>query len=124
MKRGGLSQATCPPKTNPGAIGLPPEVAPVVVRVSTARKPGKEAHHETEAAHAGSDHPEATGGGGPPGKGRGVICVQSEQKRTVTEAELLDALYEETVAFADRVERGDVELSQTGGAGRVDRERS
>ncbi len=47
------------------------------------------------------------------GKGRGIIYVQGEQKRTVTEAEMLDALYEEAVAFADRVERGEAELSNT-----------
>jgi (E)-4-hydroxy-3-methylbut-2-enyl-diphosphate synthase len=45
------------------------------------------------------------------GKGRGIIYVQGEQKRTVTEAEMLDALYEEAVAFAARVERGEAELS-------------
>ena len=45
------------------------------------------------------------------GKGRGVICVQGEQKRTVAESEMLDALYEETLAFAQRVERGEIELS-------------
>ncbi len=45
------------------------------------------------------------------GKGRGIIYVQGEQKRTVTEAEMLDALYEETVALADRVQRGEVTLS-------------
>ncbi len=42
------------------------------------------------------------------GKGRGVIYVQGAQTRTVTEAEMLDALYEEAVAFAARVERGEV----------------
>ncbi|MEK7757360.1 MAG: flavodoxin/ferredoxin-dependent (E)-4-hydroxy-3-methylbut-2-enyl-diphosphate synthase, partial [Planctomycetota bacterium] len=47
------------------------------------------------------------------GKGRGIIYVQGEQKRTVTEAEMLDALYEEAVAFAARVERGEAELSTT-----------
>ena len=47
------------------------------------------------------------------GKGRGIIYVQGEQKRTVTEAERLDALYEEAVAFAARVERGEAELSTT-----------
>ena len=47
------------------------------------------------------------------GKGKGIIYVQGEQKRTVTEAEMLDALYEETLAFAARVERGEVRLSQT-----------
>jgi (E)-4-hydroxy-3-methylbut-2-enyl-diphosphate synthase len=45
------------------------------------------------------------------GKGRGVIYVQGEQKRTVSESEMLDALYEEAVAFAERVERGEAELS-------------
>ncbi len=45
------------------------------------------------------------------GKGRGIIYVQGEQKRTVTESEMLDALYEEAVAFAGRVERGEAELS-------------
>jgi len=38
------------------------------------------------------------------GKGRGIIFVQGKQKRTVTEAEMLDALYDETVVFAWRVE--------------------
>jgi len=47
------------------------------------------------------------------GKGRGIIYVQGEQKRTVTEAEMLNALYEEAVAFAARVERGEAELSTT-----------
>jgi (E)-4-hydroxy-3-methylbut-2-enyl-diphosphate synthase len=46
------------------------------------------------------------------GKGRGVIYVQGEQTRTVTEAEMLDALYEEALAFAQRVERGEVQPSQ------------
>ncbi|NLX05669.1 MAG: flavodoxin-dependent (E)-4-hydroxy-3-methylbut-2-enyl-diphosphate synthase, partial [Phycisphaerae bacterium] len=45
------------------------------------------------------------------GKGRGVIYVQGEQVRTVTEAEMLDALYEEAVAFAERVKRGEARLS-------------
>lgn len=45
------------------------------------------------------------------GKGRGIIYVQGKQTRTVSEAEMLDALYEETVAFAQRVERGQVKLS-------------
>ena len=36
------------------------------------------------------------------GKGRGIIYVQGEQKRTVTEDEMLDALYEETLAFVNR----------------------
>ena len=45
------------------------------------------------------------------GKGRGIIYVQGEQKRTVTETEMLDALYEESLAFAARVERGEAILS-------------
>ncbi len=45
------------------------------------------------------------------GKGRGIICVQGEPVRTVTEAEMLDALYEESVKFAARVERGEVQLA-------------
>jgi (E)-4-hydroxy-3-methylbut-2-enyl-diphosphate synthase len=45
------------------------------------------------------------------GKGRGIIYVQGEQTRTVTEAEMLDALYDECVAFAARVERGEATLS-------------
>jgi len=48
------------------------------------------------------------------GKGKGIVYVQGEQKRTVGEADMLDALYEETVAFAARVERGEVELSHGG----------
>jgi (E)-4-hydroxy-3-methylbut-2-enyl-diphosphate synthase len=47
------------------------------------------------------------------GKGKGIIYVQGEQKRTVTESEMLDALYEETVAFAKRVERGEAVPSNT-----------
>jgi (E)-4-hydroxy-3-methylbut-2-enyl-diphosphate synthase len=47
------------------------------------------------------------------GKGRGIIYVQGEQVRTVTEAEMLDALYEESVAFAERVERGEAMLSHS-----------
>jgi (E)-4-hydroxy-3-methylbut-2-enyl-diphosphate synthase len=45
------------------------------------------------------------------GKGKGVIYVQGEQVRTVSEAEMLDALYEEAVRFAARVEAGQAELS-------------
>jgi (E)-4-hydroxy-3-methylbut-2-enyl-diphosphate synthase len=45
------------------------------------------------------------------GKGRGVIYVQGEQVRTVTEAGMLDALYNETLKFAGRVERGEVQPS-------------
>ena len=45
------------------------------------------------------------------GKGRGIIYVQGQQVRTVTEAEMLDALYAEAVKLADRVERGETRLS-------------
>ncbi|HNO76916.1 MAG TPA: flavodoxin-dependent (E)-4-hydroxy-3-methylbut-2-enyl-diphosphate synthase [Phycisphaerae bacterium] len=45
------------------------------------------------------------------GKGRGIIYVQGEQTRTVTEDQMLDALYEESKAFAERVERGEAQLS-------------
>ncbi|HKQ50548.1 MAG TPA: flavodoxin-dependent (E)-4-hydroxy-3-methylbut-2-enyl-diphosphate synthase [Phycisphaerae bacterium] len=44
------------------------------------------------------------------GKGKGIIYVQGEQKRTVSEADMLEALYEESVAFAQRVERGEATL--------------
>jgi len=47
------------------------------------------------------------------GKGKGIIYVQGEQKRTVSEKEMLDALFEETLAFAERVERGEAELTNT-----------
>ena len=47
------------------------------------------------------------------GKGRGIIYVQGEQTRTVNESEMLDALFEECVAFADRVERGEAVLSNS-----------
>ena len=47
------------------------------------------------------------------GKGRGIIYVQGEQTRTVNEADMLDALYEETLAFAARVERGEAHLTHT-----------
>jgi hypothetical protein len=46
-------------------------------------------------------------------KGRGIICVQGEQERTVAEPEMLDAFFREVVAFAARVERGEAELSGT-----------
>ncbi len=45
------------------------------------------------------------------GRGKGIIYVQGEQKRTVAEGEMLDALYDECEAFADRVERGEAKLS-------------
>ena len=44
------------------------------------------------------------------GKGKGIIYVQGEQKRTVAEADMLAALYDECVAFAQRVERGEAKL--------------
>ena len=47
------------------------------------------------------------------GKGRGIIYVQGKQKRTVAEADMLDALYEESLAFAQRVQRGEAQLSHT-----------
>ena len=47
------------------------------------------------------------------GKGKGIIYVQGEQTRTVEEHEMLDALYEETLAFARRVESGQAKLSNT-----------
>lgn len=47
------------------------------------------------------------------GKGRGIIYVQGEQVRTVTEAQMLDALYEETLAFARRVEAGEATLTNS-----------
>ncbi len=46
------------------------------------------------------------------GKGRGIIYVQGEQTRTVKEDDMLDALYEECVSFAARVERGEAKCSQ------------
>lgn len=48
------------------------------------------------------------------GKGKGIIYVQGEQTRTVSEADMLEALYEECVAFAGRVERDEVQLRQGG----------
>ena len=48
------------------------------------------------------------------GKGKGIIYVQGEQTRTVQEAEMLEALYEECLAFAGRVERGEASLRQGG----------
>ncbi len=36
------------------------------------------------------------------GKGRGVIYVRGEQVRTVTEADMLDALYDEVIKFAEQ----------------------
>ena len=48
------------------------------------------------------------------GRGKGIIYVQGEQTRTVSEADMLDALHEECVAFAAKVERGEATLN-TGG---------
>ncbi|MHC4696882.1 MAG: flavodoxin-dependent (E)-4-hydroxy-3-methylbut-2-enyl-diphosphate synthase [Planctomycetota bacterium] len=47
------------------------------------------------------------------GKGRGIIYVQGRQIRTVPEAEMLEALYDETFTFARRVERGEAQLTNT-----------
>jgi len=44
------------------------------------------------------------------GRGKGVIYVQGRQVRTVTEADMLDALYVEAVTLAGKVERGEVTL--------------
>ncbi len=48
------------------------------------------------------------------GKGKGIIYVQGRQTRTVREADMLDALYEECLAFAERVERGTADLTPGG----------
>lgn len=45
------------------------------------------------------------------GRGKGIIYVQGEQTRTVTEPDMLDALYEEALTLARRVERGEATLS-------------
>lgn len=45
------------------------------------------------------------------GKSRGAICVQGVQVRTVPEAQIIDALYDEAVKFAARVQRGEVTLA-------------
>lgn len=47
------------------------------------------------------------------GKGKGIIYVQGEQKATVSEDQMLEALYNETVAFAERVQRGEATLRNT-----------
>lgn len=44
------------------------------------------------------------------GRGKGIIYVQGEQKRTVNEADMLQALHEECLAFAQRVQRGEAVL--------------
>ncbi|HVP12699.1 MAG TPA: flavodoxin-dependent (E)-4-hydroxy-3-methylbut-2-enyl-diphosphate synthase [Phycisphaerae bacterium] len=51
------------------------------------------------------------------GKGKGIIYVQGEQVRTVPEAEMLDALYDECVRLADRVARGEAQLGRMAGCG-------
>jgi len=48
------------------------------------------------------------------GKGKGIIYVQGEQTRTVSEREMLEALLEECVKFAERVERGEASLTRGG----------
>jgi len=45
------------------------------------------------------------------GKGRGIIYVQGEQKQTVTEDRMLEALLHECRALAERVARGEARLS-------------
>ena len=44
------------------------------------------------------------------GNGKGIIYVQGEQKQTVAEAEMLDALLHECRAFAEKVKRGEARL--------------
>ena len=44
------------------------------------------------------------------GKGRGIIYVQGEQKQTVTEDRMLDALLDECRALAAKVRRGEAKL--------------
>lgn len=44
------------------------------------------------------------------GRGKGIIYVQGEQKATVTEAQMLDALLRECRELAGRVERGEARL--------------
>ncbi|MFQ5592188.1 MAG: flavodoxin-dependent (E)-4-hydroxy-3-methylbut-2-enyl-diphosphate synthase [Phycisphaerae bacterium] len=50
------------------------------------------------------------------GKGKGIIYVQGEQKRVVVEDDILDALYEETLTFAERLQRGEARLTDTAGS--------
>ena len=45
------------------------------------------------------------------GRGKGIIYVQGQQRRTVPENEMLDALLQECRDFADRVKRGEATLS-------------
>lgn len=44
------------------------------------------------------------------GRGKGIIYVQGEQRQTVPEAQMLDALLYECRVLADRVERGEARL--------------
>jgi len=44
------------------------------------------------------------------GRGKGIIYVQGEQKQTVPESQMLDALLAECRAFAAKVERGEARL--------------
>jgi len=44
------------------------------------------------------------------GRGKGIIYVQGEQKQTVNESQMLDALLAECRDFADRVKRGEARL--------------
>ncbi|MCK6456085.1 MAG: flavodoxin-dependent (E)-4-hydroxy-3-methylbut-2-enyl-diphosphate synthase [Phycisphaerae bacterium] len=46
------------------------------------------------------------------GRGKGIIYVQGEQTRTVGESEMLEALFEECVRFAARVECGEATLNR------------
>jgi (E)-4-hydroxy-3-methylbut-2-enyl-diphosphate synthase len=48
------------------------------------------------------------------GKGKGIIYVQGEKKRTVSETKMLDALLDECRDFAARVERGEARLALLG----------
>ena len=44
------------------------------------------------------------------GRGKGIIYVQGEQKQTVPESEMLEALLSECRDFADKVRRGEATL--------------
>lgn len=48
------------------------------------------------------------------GKGKGIIYVQGEQVRTVSESDMMQALYDESLAFAERVQRGEAQLRHGG----------
>jgi len=45
------------------------------------------------------------------GKGKGIICVQGRQIRTVSEDRMLDALYDECLKLAEQVASGQAQLS-------------